>query len=530
MNVNRFIQLESELRIMDLTGIKPNYAELGRKYGMDYRTVKKYHEGYEGKPKTRDKPSKLDKYMEVIIQKLEIPRNSRRSVYEFLVDKHGYDNVGSYSNFKIYCKKNNLKPVKSSSGGDTLYETNPGDMAQADWKESIHLISKNGELFVVNVFHLVLKFSRYSYLELTLSKEQPIVFRCLINAFYFYGGVPKRILFDNMATVVDTTVNPKRINTKMVQFSKDMNFKVQTCKSRHAFTKGTNESRNKIIDWLRSYNYEFETYEELIKIVEKINMKMNTEICEGTNMPPCLLFFKEKEYLNPVPDTAYVDRYLAPTKVMVSPQQLILYKGIKYSVDRSFIGKYLLTEKFDDKLLLYYKGKLVQIHQLSKNPINYTPEHYKQSLGKTIKQENIDDVVKNNLKLMDTLLESRNVTVTKKAAMKSHHALVAYLVSHGALSNWIKRFIQSLDKDEKLIFFEEITKMLPYVKNEEQFFLAFKHAVSKKNIHLTRLFFWELDIIGNYDILSEEGYQSIYNDFKEETAEYLLDLKESMEV
>ncbi|WP_281075250.1 hypothetical protein [Catenibacterium sp. co_0103] len=70
-----------------------------------------------------------------------------------------------------------------------------------------------------------MKFSRFSYIELTLSKERPIVFRCLINAFKFYGGVPKRILFDNMSTVIDTNVKPKRVNHKMVQFAKDMNFR-----------------------------------------------------------------------------------------------------------------------------------------------------------------------------------------------------------------------------------------------------------------------------------------------------------------
>ena len=31
---------------MDNLGVKPNYAALGRKYGMDWRTVKKYHEDY----------------------------------------------------------------------------------------------------------------------------------------------------------------------------------------------------------------------------------------------------------------------------------------------------------------------------------------------------------------------------------------------------------------------------------------------------------------------------------------------------
>ena len=39
--------LKGELAVMDSLGIKPNYAALGRKYGMDWRTVKKYHNGYE---------------------------------------------------------------------------------------------------------------------------------------------------------------------------------------------------------------------------------------------------------------------------------------------------------------------------------------------------------------------------------------------------------------------------------------------------------------------------------------------------
>ena len=110
------------------------------------------------------------------------------------------------------------------------------------------MTSRNGEVFVINIFHLVLKFSRYSYIELTLSREQAIVLRCLINAFYFFGGVPKRILFDNMATVMDTNTRPKRVNHRMVQFSKDMNFRVEPCRARHPYTKGTNEARNKLMD------------------------------------------------------------------------------------------------------------------------------------------------------------------------------------------------------------------------------------------------------------------------------------------
>ena len=52
--------LKGELSLMDSLDIKPNYAALGRKYGLDWRTVKKYHNGYEGRPATRNKGSKLD--------------------------------------------------------------------------------------------------------------------------------------------------------------------------------------------------------------------------------------------------------------------------------------------------------------------------------------------------------------------------------------------------------------------------------------------------------------------------------------
>ncbi|MFR4506064.1 MAG: hypothetical protein ACLT4K_13475 [Catenibacterium sp.] len=74
------------------------------------------------------------------------------------------------------------------------------------------------------------------------------------------------------------------------------------------------------MDWLRSYSGEFDSIEELQKIVDKLNVKMNTNICQGTGMSPCLLFIKEKEYLTPLPDRTVLDGYLSPHKVKVSSQ------------------------------------------------------------------------------------------------------------------------------------------------------------------------------------------------------------------
>ena len=433
-------KLRNEFYLMDISNIKPNFAALARKYGLDYRTVKKYYEGYEGKPKTRNKPSKLDPHKETIKEKFMIPRLSKKGVYEFLCDQYGADEIGTYSNFNAYCKKHNLIPGKNKKSGSTRYETSPGDMAQADWKESVHLVSKGGDSYTVNIFHLVLKFSRFSYIELTLSKEQNTVFRCLANAFKFYGGVPKRILFDNMSTAIDVSSRPKKVNSRMLQFSKDMNFTVQACKARHAFTKGTNEARNKMLDWIRAYNHEFKEYDDLVEIVKTINIKMNTEICAGINMPPSLLFFREKEYLSPLPSSDVLDSYTTPAKVSVSAQQLVCYKGIWYSVDRSLIGKYVYIEEFDDKLHIYYNGKIVHIHHITENPINYMEEHYRQTLEGKVKDEDIDDIVAENLKIMDGILESRKIAITKEEAYSSDDNVVAYLLSNKKSKGWIGRY------------------------------------------------------------------------------------------
>lgn len=532
MNSNDFYQLAAELNVMDFTKSKPNYADLARKYGVDYRTVKKYHEGYKGKPRNRAKPSRLDPYKELIIEKLSIPRISRKGVYEFLIDQYGDSEIGSYSNFKAYCKKHKLKPSKgdASGGGDTRYETNPADMAQCDWKENMILTSRSGETFVVNIFHLVLKFSRFSYIELTLSKEQPIVFRCLINAFKFYGGVPKRILFDNMSTVIDTNVKPKRVNHKMVQFAKDMNFRVESCKTRHAYTKGTNEARNKVMDWLRSYSGEFDSIEELQKIVDKLNVKMNTNICQGTGISPCLLFIKEKEYLTPLPDRTVLDGYLSPHKVKVSSQQLVYFNGAQYSVDRKYIDEYVSIETFDDMLQIYYKGKLIQVHTISRNPINYTKKHYEQSISKQLAgNKDFSKVVANNLSIMDKLLDAREIVLTRNDALKSYDHMIAYLVSQESLSSWIKRFIQTLNKEERKIFYTEVSKILPYITDEEQFFAALKKSANKKELKILRVNLWGFDIMDIYDFLSQEGYDSICQEFEKETTDYLRTYRMEME-
>lgn len=54
--------LIAQLQILKLSNIKPNFSELARLYDLDRRTVKRFYDGYEGKPKHHNKSSRLDEH------------------------------------------------------------------------------------------------------------------------------------------------------------------------------------------------------------------------------------------------------------------------------------------------------------------------------------------------------------------------------------------------------------------------------------------------------------------------------------
>ena len=81
------------------------------------------------------------------------------------------------------------------------------------------------------------------------------MFRCLIDSFKYYGGIPKTLLTDNMSCIVNT--NTKSFSKEFKQFAKDFNFKARKCKVKVPETKGKVESVNRFVSRLIPYNGEF---------------------------------------------------------------------------------------------------------------------------------------------------------------------------------------------------------------------------------------------------------------------------------
>ncbi|MCF0186215.1 MAG: IS21 family transposase [Bacteroidaceae bacterium] len=387
-----------------MSDTKPNFAELGRIYDMDWRTVKKYYDGYEGKPKHRNKASRLDAYMPIIQSKLEIKGVSVRAVYEFIHDEID-SSIGTYSNFNKYVKSKGLMPKKSVKG-HPRYETAPGIQAQVDWKEDISIANRYGEIFTFQVFDYKLGYSRYPIFTYKLYKTRQDVFDCLINSFKATGGVPREILFDNMASVVDLKGKRRHINDRMRAFAKDFNFRIKLCKPQHAYTKGKVEALNKFLSWILPYEGEFETEEELIAILRKINEKVIKRVCDETNVPPLLLFQKEKEYLQPLPSDEVIDSYLPHDRqTTVRKDSMVTYNKSKYSVPSAYIGEPVRLLVTGSKLCIYYNTDLIASHEISDKRLNYRTEDYKDLLSYSIKDyEAIEELAERNLKHMDALL------------------------------------------------------------------------------------------------------------------------------
>ena len=397
-------RLITQLKIIKLSNTKPNFADLARKYDVDWRTVKKYYDGYDGKPKHHSKPSKLDKHMPLIKDKLAIKGTTVRAVYEFIIDERD-PNIGTYSNFIKYIKSKGLKPKKSEAG-HPRFETEPGIQAQVDWKEDISITNRFGEIFTFQVFDYKLGYSRYPIFTYKLYKTRQDVFDCLIASFKATGGVPREILFDNMASVVDLKGNHRHINDKMRTFTKDFNFKIKLCKPRHAFTKGKVEALNKFLSWIYPYQGEFETEEELIAILQKINQKVCKRVCDETGVPPLLLFQKEKKYLQPLPSNEVVESYLPHDRqTTVRKDSMVTFNKCKYSVPPAYIGKPVRLQVTSDKLFIYYSTELIATHLLTSKRLNYRSEDYLQLLNGRIRNaDSIEEMAKENLKQMDLLL------------------------------------------------------------------------------------------------------------------------------
>ena len=134
---------------------------------------------------------------------------SAQRIYQDLVSGEGF--LGNYTSVKRFVRR--LRPV--SELPFRRWESAPGEEAQVDFGQGAWVVDESGRRRRPHLLRVILSHSRKGYSEAIGRQTTEEFIRGLENAFRFLGGVPAKLVVDNLRAAViradwfDPELNPK---------------------------------------------------------------------------------------------------------------------------------------------------------------------------------------------------------------------------------------------------------------------------------------------------------------------------------
>jgi len=169
---------------------------IARELGVHHDTVARVLALGDDPVVSAQRPSLIDPYVPFIHETFErFPRLCASRLYE-MVRQRGY--AGSSSHFRHQVAL--LRPRAKAEAYLRLH-TLPAEQAQVDWAH-FGQIKVGGAMRRLLAFVVVLSWSRMLFLRFFLDQQMPSFLRGHVDAFDFFGGVPRVLLYDNLKSVV----------------------------------------------------------------------------------------------------------------------------------------------------------------------------------------------------------------------------------------------------------------------------------------------------------------------------------------
>lgn len=240
----------------------------------------------------------------------------------------------------------------------------PGEAAEVDWA-SCGSIEIGGRMRRLYAFVMVLCHSRMVYLEFTISEGFEEFLRCHANAFAFFGGVPRKIFYDNLKSVVLAHHGDQvRWNARFMDFAGHHLFQPVACNPASGWEKGRVE---RTIQYIRSnflLGRTFRTLEEInLAAISWRDEKANRRVHKTTGRRPIDLFSDDKARLLALPDVAYDTRMIRSVKV--TPDCRVTFETNTYSVPPKYVGQSVTLKASPTEICVYDGASLVARHRRS---------------------------------------------------------------------------------------------------------------------------------------------------------------------
>lgn len=377
--------LIGELDMYREAGIKPNFSDIAKRYGKDRHTVASYWRAEGGRPRDGrgDRAGSFDAHIEEVAAKAQLPGVTKKGIHEWLLHRYPGESLAGYNAFTQFMRKNGIA-VGASGGPEPhpRFETPPGLQLQFDWKESVKMANRDGELFEFNVFAATLGHSRRHVFIRSRTRTTDDLVRCMYATIARLGGVPREWVTDNMSALV-TIKGGRRLKVQRAyEFARAAGFELKLCRPRSPQTKGKVESSNRFLSRLMAYQGDFDGWDDVDEIIARIEDASNSEPNETTGLPPSVLFMEEKDALPPVGNLRALEEAMGDVVrvARVPATMLVSAHGEPMSVPRRCIGRPARIVCMPGGAMdCYVGGELVATHAAG-GPA-YDPAHYAEAMA-----------------------------------------------------------------------------------------------------------------------------------------------------
>lgn len=342
---------------------------IARKLGLDPQTVRRALKRETFSPTAiQPRTSKLDAYKEKIGELLTHYADLSAVRIHEEIKKLGYP--GGISILRDY-----LATFRTPSKVFLPIRTTPAEEAQADWAYTGTIASQR-----VYCFLMVLSFSGMLYLQFFPSQTREHFMTGHLRAFHFFQGVPKKIRYDNLVSVVLQRFGSAiQFNPRFLAFAAHYLFDPSPCNVKSPHEKGRVE---RIIRYVKTNFLAGRTFLSLtdlnLQAAAWRDEVANGRIHGTTGKRPRDLFAQqEQSLLTPLPKTDYDTRLTLAVKS--TSQSLVKFETNRYSVPFAYASRMLTLQADDQWVSLYDKENLIAQHPRSqqKYQLIEDPRHYK---------------------------------------------------------------------------------------------------------------------------------------------------------
>lgn len=365
---------------------KQTVTAIARDMGLSRPTVRKYLNTVEEPQYGRVQPAspKLGQFEEQLTKWLEeeskLPRPRRRTAHRLFEGLQEVGYGGAYDSVQRFVKR-----WKSTHHGPKLTEAfvpmlfQPGDACQFDW--SHEQVELGGVLQNIKVAHFRLAYSRQMFVVAYPREMQEMVLDAHSRAFAFFGGVPARLIYDNLKAVVDAVYigKERRFNRRFLTLANHYLFEPVACTPASGWEKGQVENQvGNVREWLFTPLARFASFAGLNDWLATRCQELaqrNHPVQSLRTIAAC--FEDEQPLLRPI--TACFDGYVEQM-MRVSSTCLVRVDRNRYSVPAGAAGQAVSVRTTADQVRVVAHGEVIAAHprvfgrdQLICDPWHYLP-------------------------------------------------------------------------------------------------------------------------------------------------------------